>query len=320
MNDISTFILHFQYTTKQSKYQKWYLSICSKGAQRGYNRKQLNKDFGYVEAHHIIPRSVDKKFEKTKSNIVFLTAREHFICHFLLCKIYKGTDKYFSMLSAFGKMSNNAPSMNSKRYINSHLFEHFRKNVSTLMKTIRSNKVRVKKDGITKEIPKEELDNYMRCGWVKGAASTDSARQSRVNANKERAGFVWMHFPGADKAFQVVKSEVELYLQQGAKKGRVFSKIALDNMKSTHNKSRGVCVTDGVQTKKVSHPEAEELIKNGWRCGRHYIQKNRGGFARPNTRFFNDGIKNYRLLPEEAAACNLIPGRLKNHPVGLEDI
>ena len=41
---------------------------------------------GYTEKHHIIPRCMGG--DNTKNNLVTLTAREHFIAHLLLIKIY----------------------------------------------------------------------------------------------------------------------------------------------------------------------------------------------------------------------------------------
>lgn len=42
---------------------------------------------GYSEKHHIVPRCIGG--DDSKSNIVILTAREHFIAHSLLYKIYR---------------------------------------------------------------------------------------------------------------------------------------------------------------------------------------------------------------------------------------
>ena len=53
-----------------------------------------NKVDGYVEHHHIIPRS--EGGPDNNDNIVALTAREHYICHLLLAKIYND----YKMLSA----------------------------------------------------------------------------------------------------------------------------------------------------------------------------------------------------------------------------
>jgi hypothetical protein len=54
-----------------------------------------------VENHHIVPRSLGGS--NKKENIVSLTAREHFICHWLLWKFTKGKDK-IKMGHAFGMM------------------------------------------------------------------------------------------------------------------------------------------------------------------------------------------------------------------------
>lgn len=45
----------------------------------------------YVEKHHILPKALGGT--DLKSNIVKLTAREHFICHVLLVKMTQGDDK-----------------------------------------------------------------------------------------------------------------------------------------------------------------------------------------------------------------------------------
>lgn len=46
---------------------------------------------GYVEKHHIIPKSLGGS--NSKSNIVRLSAREHFICHRLLTKMTDGDNR-----------------------------------------------------------------------------------------------------------------------------------------------------------------------------------------------------------------------------------
>lgn len=54
----------------------------------------------YTEIHHIIPKSLGGTDAKT--NLVRLTAKEHFICHRLLVKIQRiGTNQYYCMLNAF---------------------------------------------------------------------------------------------------------------------------------------------------------------------------------------------------------------------------
>jgi hypothetical protein len=69
-------------------YKKVYKNIINRANSRNWNRKFAPE---YVERHHIVPRSLGGK--DTKDNLVFLTAREHFICHWLLYKLSEGVDK-----------------------------------------------------------------------------------------------------------------------------------------------------------------------------------------------------------------------------------
>lgn len=76
-------------------YRHIYMQIISaaKNQQKlGLRPKNQNqrKNFPnqYFEFHHILPRSLFPNWSKRKSNIVPLTAREHFFCHQLLTKIY----------------------------------------------------------------------------------------------------------------------------------------------------------------------------------------------------------------------------------------
>jgi len=63
-----------------------YTLIYNSLVQRAKERTVLNES--YVEVHHIIPISFDGL--DTEDNTVTLTAREHFIAHLLLAKIYGG--------------------------------------------------------------------------------------------------------------------------------------------------------------------------------------------------------------------------------------
>tara|TARA_B110000285_G_C14833621_1_gene472050 strand:+ start:31 stop:630 length:600 start_codon:yes stop_codon:yes gene_type:complete len=76
-------------------YQKLYNKIC----ERAKNRKLE----GYKESHHIIPKSSGGSSDGY--NLVDLTAREHFLCHRLLCEIYPENKKlvYAYWMMAIGK-------------------------------------------------------------------------------------------------------------------------------------------------------------------------------------------------------------------------
>lgn len=48
--------------------------------------QQCNTDYDYIEHHHIIPKCIGGSNDKT--NIVVLTAKQHYVAHHLLTKIY----------------------------------------------------------------------------------------------------------------------------------------------------------------------------------------------------------------------------------------
>lgn len=78
-------------------YQKIYEDLISKA--KSENRKKYKGV--YYEKHHIIPRCLEGKDDK--ENKVLLTAKEHFICHKLLIRIYPDTAK---LINALWMMSN----------------------------------------------------------------------------------------------------------------------------------------------------------------------------------------------------------------------
>lgn len=80
------------------------------------------RSLDYGEWHHIIPKCVGGTDDA--SNLVFLTAREHFIAHALLVKIYENDGNSYKLASAFNYMCSD--SHRGKRY-NSRSFQLARK-------------------------------------------------------------------------------------------------------------------------------------------------------------------------------------------------
>jgi hypothetical protein len=66
-----------------NKYTRWYFNIV--------NNARIFSRNGYVERHHIIPKSLGGTNDA--QNIVALSAREHFICHRLLARMTVGDAK-----------------------------------------------------------------------------------------------------------------------------------------------------------------------------------------------------------------------------------
>lgn len=87
------------------------------------NRKKSKRE--YFEKHHIVPKCLGGKNEQ--NNYVLLTAREHFICHFLLTKIYDSEKlKYaFNMMYVSSDIQS--------RYFNSRLFQRNKENLRAIL-------------------------------------------------------------------------------------------------------------------------------------------------------------------------------------------
>lgn len=83
---------------------------------------------GYTEKHHIIPKSLGGT--NKKDNLVALTAREHFICHWLLTKMVHTTKHKYQMTNAFSCMLYRENKFHKRYKINSRTFENIKKNIS----------------------------------------------------------------------------------------------------------------------------------------------------------------------------------------------
>lgn len=74
-----------------NKYSEWYYKIIDRAKGRTLD--------GYVEHHHIIPRCIGGSDDP--ENIVRLTAREHYICHWLLTKMASTKNEHHKLSCAF---------------------------------------------------------------------------------------------------------------------------------------------------------------------------------------------------------------------------
>jgi NUMOD3 motif len=99
-----------------NKYEKWYEQIIE-------NAKRPREC--YTESHHITPKSVGGTDDP--ENLVNLTAREHFVCHWLLTKIHVDGEEHWKMLNALRIMK--AENKNQQRYdtpITSRVYENLK--------------------------------------------------------------------------------------------------------------------------------------------------------------------------------------------------
>lgn len=94
-----------------------------------------NPHNGYTEKHHIVPVSLGGS--NSKDNLVRLTAREHFICHWILVKMYKGNKhSYYKMLKAFNMMCNSISNKQERYRACSRVFCFYREDMSKAMSAL----------------------------------------------------------------------------------------------------------------------------------------------------------------------------------------
>jgi len=108
-----------------NKYNLWYANIVDRARGRTIN--------GYTEKHHIVPQSLGGSNDK--DNLVDLTAREHFICHWLLTKIYTGEAKAKMIYALNGMKRSNEFAQRYETKITARVYENLKKQFSMVHST-----------------------------------------------------------------------------------------------------------------------------------------------------------------------------------------
>jgi hypothetical protein len=106
MCNSNTYLNEIQTISLPNKYTNWYCNIIQAALLRSSSKKEAKKLLGYVEGHHILPKSFKLGGEKDKTNIAFLTAKEHFICHILLTKMLPKGEFNKKMWLALNRLMN----------------------------------------------------------------------------------------------------------------------------------------------------------------------------------------------------------------------
>jgi hypothetical protein len=114
-------------------YERIYNQIIERAKNEQEERIVRKKNGEYFEGHHIVPRclggtgysnawtNLNKRYRNT--NIVGLTAREHFICHWLLIRIYP---ENYKLAHAFFAMCNQKNDLQKRNIISSRAYNEGR--------------------------------------------------------------------------------------------------------------------------------------------------------------------------------------------------
>lgn len=155
-------------------YSSIYCALISKRLQN-----PISKDDEYCEAHHIIPRS--EGGEDCKENLVNLTAREHYVAHLLLEKIYK--DNKMSCAVWFMSNSKNVGLRNYK--VSSRSYERQRKHFSSIAKTWIHYKI---SDATRAKMSKAHIGNKSALGSVRSKETRQKISESKMGCKNPNYG------------------------------------------------------------------------------------------------------------------------------------
>jgi 5-methylcytosine-specific restriction endonuclease McrA len=111
---------------ENNKYSKWYNSIIQAAISR-------NLVLSYSEKHHIIPKSLGGTNQH--SNLVTLTAREHYICHMLLTKMTLGRDRAKMIHAAVAFCNWSSSRHDRKIKVNSRTFQKLKEARSGILRS-----------------------------------------------------------------------------------------------------------------------------------------------------------------------------------------
>ena len=170
----------------------------------------------------------------------------------------------------------------------------------------RRGKIWVVKDTTNKLITKEDLEQYLAAGWLRGFYISEKGKEARSFAsaqNKGTTGKVWINNTIENK--MIDESQLDIFLAEGWQRGRKPDKINLDvkkkndaehavrmkNKKHIHNKETGECI-------RVDVSAVEEYLNKGWTLGNPKIAENNRK-RKMNLKgkiYITDGVRDFAIL------------------------
>jgi len=149
-----------------NKYTKCYNSIIANAKARIL----VNR---YTERHHIIPKSLGG--DNSKENLVKLTAREHFICHWLLTKMLTGNEKHKMIYALSGMRRMAKKPVFYSTPITSRVYANLRG------KIVVSEETREKQSKVRKGRSPSAESNLKRSVTLKGRVSPNKGKVGDLN-------------------------------------------------------------------------------------------------------------------------------------------
>jgi len=229
-----------------------YTKLYNKLIQKAKNEQQLGKRVKhkdeYFESHHVIPRCLNGLDDLL--NLVLLTAREHFLAHWILTKIYPTNHKLVYAFNCFCRTGCNHEN-------HTRLFR-----------------------------PKSKLYKYAREKYIYLLKHNDKWKQKM---GKTMEDLVWIKNNDTKECFRIHKCSTKEFLDIGYKLGRIINhryphtkvtkhKMSLAKLgkkiSNKHKKSiikqlkTRIWINNSIKSKHISKEKADNFIFLGWKLGR----------------------------------------------------
>lgn len=217
----------------QNKYRVWYDSLMERAKSRSIS--------GYAERHHIIPRSFGGSDDKT--NLVDLTAREHFLAHLILPKITQGEHKA-KMIFALWRMCNGN---GQQKLVSSRYYEKVR--------LAFSNSLSERMSGSGNPFFGKTHTEETRKNISKGQTGRRLSEEHKKSIGDSQRGI--------SKPKHTESAKIKI---RKARSLQVFSEES--NLKRKESISKLIWVNDGTNNARVSPDKLNKYLDDGWVLGR----------------------------------------------------
>jgi hypothetical protein len=235
----------------ENKYYRWYFSIIKNAQHKQYN------NLNYTELHHIIPKSIGG--DNSQNNLVNLTAREHFLCHWLLTKFTKNIEKR-KMSYALWLMMNMENQYHQRYKVSSKIYSLLKENLALVFSEQQTGRAR-------SEETKQKISKTRKKLISEGKLKVNENKEKYIIISKKRKGHkiseeTKLKIGKAHKGKIISQEQIEfLKITNTGKTWSEESKKKLSNTLTDQYQNKDRTPTKGMLGKKLSSEAREKISK-----------------------------------------------------------
>lgn len=223
------------------KYTKIYEQLIN----RANSENRMKNQGTYYENHHITPKCIGGNDDS--DNLVLLTAREHFLAHWILTRIHPTEHKLIYAWNMFCMET-----CNGERYT-SHLYKYARERYIELLKA-------------NDEWKKKMANSMSKLLWMKHVERDESIRVVEESVKDfEEIGYV---------RGRIIKKRMSptAETKEKIRNGNLGNVISEEHRNKIRNQGeKRIWVNDGIDAKHINKEELQTYINTGWKRGRKTI-------------------------------------------------